>query len=312
MAIGTSGYDWVWMNGEFVPAEEATVHVQAHALHYGTGVFEGIRVYDGDGGPAVFRHRDHYERFQQSAGVLGADLPYDVDELVATTRELVARNDLADCYVRPTAFWGAGSLGLNPTDAPLEVVILAIPASTHRGTERAREGQSAFVPSWRRYHSSMLPTTAKVNGGYVNLMLAERDANVAGGDWAILLDRDGDVAEASGANIFLVRDGALVTPGRDASILDGVTRRTLLELAADLGIEADVRRVSTGELYAADEVFVCGTASEVTPITQIGDSQVGDGVAGPVTRRLQEAYYGAVFGEDDAYDRWLDPVGDGS
>jgi branched-chain amino acid aminotransferase len=308
MSQQPAGYDWVWMNGEFVPNEDATVHVQTHALHYGTGVFEGIRLYDAVDGPAVFRHCDHYDRFEQSAALLGAELPYDRGELMAATRELIRRNDLESCYIRPTAYWGVGELGLNPTDSELEVAILTVPSSTHRGTDRAERGQTAHVPSWRRFHSSMLPSEAKVNGGYVNLMIAERDANAVDRDLAILLDQNGDVAEASGANLFLVRDGVLLTPSLDASILDGITRRTLLTLAEDLGIETERRRVSVSELYTADELFVCGTASEVTPIRRVDDTQIGDGTAGPITRRLRDAYYGAVFGESDAYADWLDPV----
>lgn len=300
--------DYIWMNGELVAWDEANVHVLTHALHYGTGVFEGVRAYETERGPAVFRHLEHLERLHASARLYYLELPYTVAELRAATHELIAANALRSCYVRPLAFRGYGEMGLYAHHAPVQVIIAAWPWGAYLGERAKREGISAKVSSWRRISPDGLIPHAKASGQYLNSILAKTESARAGYDEAILLDDHGRVCEGSGENIFCVRDGQLVTPAHTNSILDGISRRSVIEIARDLGHEVAERDISRSELYLAEEVFMCGTAAELVPVRAIDDHPIGDGRPGPMTGEIQEVYEDALHGRAARYADWLDVV----
>lgn len=296
----------IWLNGEFVPWEDAKVHVLTHALHYGTAVFEGIRAYETQRGPAVFRHREHLERLQRSARFYYMELPYSVDELRAATHELISRNGLRSCYIRPIAWRGFGPMGLNPLDNPVEVAIAVWEWGAYLGEDGKRNGIRAKISSWRRISPESLIPHAKATGQYLNSVLAKIESLKAGYDEAILLDHRGMVCEGTGENVFIVRDGVIATPPRTASILEGINRSSVIEIARDLGFELVERDIARAELLLADEVFLTGTAAELTPVRQIDDIEIGP--PGPVTRQLQQVFDDALHGRDPRYERWLDPV----
>ena len=298
--------EWIWMNGDFVPWDEANVHVLSHGLHYGTGVFEGIRCYPTDHGPAVFRHREHLQRLASSAGLYHLDLPYEVDELQAATQELIRRNGLDSCYIRPIAFRGYGEMGLYATSAPIEVIIAVWPWGAYLGEEGKRRGIRAKVSGWRRISPASLIPHAKASGQYLNSILAKTESAKAGYEEAILLDERGSVCEGSGENIFVVRDGVIATPGHTSSILDGISRRSVIQIAGDLGYTVVERDVARAELYLADEVFLCGTAAELVPVREIDDRELGD--PGEVTRVIQAKFDDALHGRAQEYLEWLDLV----
>jgi branched-chain amino acid aminotransferase len=300
--------DLIWMNGEFVAWEDAKVHVLTHGLHYGTGVFEGIRCYDTEIGPAVFRHEDHYRRLARSAGLYYMPMPYDLGALRTATHELIARNGLRSCYIRPLAYRGYGQMGLNPLDAPVDVTIAVWEWGAYLGEEGKRKGIRAKVSSWRRISPASLIPAAKASGQYLNSVLAKIESVKAGYEEAILLDDHDHVCEGSGENIFVVWEGRIITPPPAASILDGITRRSALQIARDLGIEVIERDIARAELYLADEVFMTGTAAELVPVREIDDHTVGDGAPGELTRAVQSAFEDALHGRDDRYREWLDPV----
>ena len=295
----------IWLNGELVDWADATVHLGAHGLHYGTGVFEGIRCYATDEGPAVFRLRDHLDRFAQSARLLRMRLPYSVEELRRACLDLVAVNELPECYLRPIAFYGAGPLGVLPRANPIEVGIMAWPWGAYLGEDALQNGIRAMVSSWRRVGPNTIPHAAKATGVYLNSMLAVDEATRAGYEEAILLTDDGAVADGSGEHVFAVVDGVVRTPDLSASILPGITRDTILQLAGELGLEVQETRVIRSDLYRADEVFMCGTAAEVTPLCAVDDHELA---VGPVTRALQKAYLDTVCGRRPAPPDWLDRV----
>ena len=294
----------LWYNGAFVPWEDAQVHVMAHGLHYGTGVFEGIRSYDTADGPAIFRLEDHYTRLFASAALYEIDIPYPAGQLAAATLELLTRNRVARTYIRPIAFFDAYSLTLWPRGCPVSVAIAAMPLGAYLG-EHAMEGVRVCVSSVRRFDASVIPTTAKSCGQYVNSVRAVQEALRRGFDEAIFLNQRGEVAEGSGENLFVVRGGTIVTNDVDASVLPGITRATVLELAAALGIPSRVAPITLEDLRTADELFFTGTAVEVTPILDVDGHAVGDGRRGPVTSRLQQAYFDVVHGRDPRYRHWL-------
>jgi branched-chain amino acid aminotransferase len=300
--------DLIWHNGELVAWEDAKVHVLTHGLHYGTGVFEGIRCYDTTHGPAIFRHHDHLERLFKSAELYYMPIPYTLDELRSATHELIAANELRECYIRPIAFRGYGQMGLFPLDAPVEVSIAVWPWGAYLGEEGKRSGVRAKVASWRRISSDSLIPHAKASGQYLNSILAKIESHKAGYEEAILLDDHGFVCEGSGENIYVVRDGRVITPPQTAGILDGINRKSILRIAADLGIEAVERNLARAELYLADEVFLSGTAAELVPVREIDDHRVGAGEPGPVTRELQRVFDDALHGRDERYTEWLDVV----
>jgi branched-chain amino acid aminotransferase len=298
----------IWMNGEFVAWEDAKVHVLTHGLHYGTGVFEGIRCYDTEIGPAVFRHADHVDRLFRSAELYYMPLPFSREQLREATLELIGRNNLRSCYIRPIAFRGYGTMGLFPLDAPVDVSIAVWKWGAYLGEESKQRGVRAKVSSWRRISGDALIPQAKASGQYLNSILAKVETHKAGYEEAILLDDRGFVCEGSGENIFVVRDGVISTPPQTASILDGINRRSAIQIARDLGFELVERDIARAELYLADEIYLTGTAAELVPVREVDDHQVGPGTAGEVTRAVQAAFEDALHGRSERYREWLDPV----
>ena len=298
----------IWMNGELVAWEDAKVHVLTHGLHYGTGVFEGIRCYETELGPAVFRHREHMDRLLKSAELYYMPVPYDVEALRTATHELISRNGLRECYIRPLVFRGYGQMGLNPLDAPVEVSIAVWEWGAYLGEEGKRNGIRAKVSSWRRISPDSLIPHSKASGQYLNSVLAKIESLKAGYEESILLDDQGHVCEGTGENIYIIRDGVISTPGQHNSILDGITRRSIVQIAGDLGYEVVERDVSRAEMYLADEVFMSGTAAELVPVREIDDHAIGSGQPGEITRVLQSAFEDAIRGRSERYREWLDVV----
>src|SRR5580704_11959751 len=286
----------IWHNGELVAWEDAKVHVLTHGLHYGPGVFEGIRCYDTAHGPAIFRHLDHLERLERSARLYYMDLPYTIEQLRSATHELIARNGLSSCYIRPIVFRGYGQMGLNPLDAPVDVSIAVWPWGAYLGEDGVRDGVRAKVSSWERISSRSLIPQAKASGQYLNSVLAKIESVKAGYDEAILLDEHGHVCEGTGENIYIARDGVVLTPPQTASILDGISRRSVIQIARDLGFEVVERDIARAELYLADEVFLTGTAAELVPVREIDGHAIGNGRPGEMTRQLQAAFQDALNG----------------
>ena len=295
----------IWMNGELVDWADAKVHVGVHGLHYGSGVFEGIRCYDGPKGPAVFRLGEHMQRLHNSARLLHMQMPFSVDELRAATNELIGANGLPECYIRPIAFYGYGQLGVSARGNPIETVIMSWPWGSYLGEEALKSGIRAKISSWQRVPPNVVPHVAKATGVYLNSMLAVTEANNAGYDEAILLTPEGTVADGSGENIFAVRDGVIYTPDLATGILPGITRDTISQIASDLGYTVVEKALIRSDLYLADEVFMCGTAAEVTPLRSVDDYEIG---VGEVTLQLQKAYLDTVHGHSERWAHWLDPV----
>ena len=296
----------IWMNGEFVAWDDAQVHVLSHGLHYGTGVFEGIRAYDTDAGTAVFRHRDHLERLMKSAELYYLPMPFGVEELRSATNDLIRRNGLASCYIRPIAFRGYGEMGLFAKGSPVEVTIATWPWGAYLGEEGKRVGVRAKVSSWRRISPDGLIPHAKASGQYLNSILAKTEAANAGYEEAILLDQRGMVCEGSGENIFVIREGEIATPPHTASILDGVNRRSVIQIARDLGYKVVERDIGRSELYLAEEVFLTGTAAELVPVREIDDHPVK--APGEITAVIAAKFDDALHGRAPEYAEWLDPV----
>jgi len=297
--------EWVWMNGRVVRWQEATLHVSSHALHYGSGVFEGIRCYETDDGPALFRLDAHLDRLYASADSYGMPIPYAQDEMAEAICEVIDRNGFTGCYVRPIVYYGSSSLGVHPRHCSVEVAILTWPWAAYLGEESLERGVRVKVSPITKFHSRMMPTTAKACGGYINSMLAVREAMAAGYDEALLLDERGNVAEGSGENLFVVRNGGLLTNDEESSILLGVTRDAVIQIARDLGYKVEVGVIRLDDLYAADEAFFTGTAAEVTPIRELNDTVIGDGTRGPVTEAIQRRFFDAVLGREARYRDWL-------
>lgn len=300
--------EWIWHRGDWCRWREATVHVTTHALHYGSSVYEGLRCYDTRSGPAVFRLRDHTERFERSCRLLRMDLPHSADELDEICREIVHRNGLSACYVRPLAFRGSGAMGLLPTASPVEVTIFAFPWGKYLGDGAIENGVDVAISSWRRIDSGSLMPQGKIGGQYINNQLASMEAKDGGFADAILLDRDGRVTEGAGQNLFVVSGGEILTPPMSSSILQGITRDTVITLAGDLGVPVREQVLSRESLYLADEIFLTGTASEITPVRSVDRMQIGKGRPGPVTRRLQDAFFAIVRGAAPDRYGWLTPT----
>jgi branched-chain amino acid aminotransferase len=300
----------IWMDGELVDWGDAKVHVLTHTMHYGSGVFEGIRAYAAANGVAVFRLKEHIERLLASAKVFLIDVPFSTHDLVEASKEVVKVNELNDgCYLRPIVFLGYGEMGLNPLPCPVNVSIAAWPWGSYLGDEGVANGVRVKVSSWRRHDANAVPTAAKGTGMYVNSSLAKVEALKAGYDEAILLAPDGRVSECTGENIFAVRGGNIVTPPTsDSGALAGITQRSVETIAADLGIPVLHEPLIRTDFYTADEAFLTGTAAEVVPISSVDDRLVGDGSPGPITREIQQTYFAAVRGEIDRYKDWLDYV----
>jgi branched-chain amino acid aminotransferase len=298
--------DTIWMSGDYVDWEDAQVHVLTHALHYGTGIFEGARAYDTEKGTAIFRWEEHLERLFNSAKPYKLDIPFSREELTEVTLELIRRNELESAYIRPLVYYGYHSLGVSPGECPTEVTIAVWPWGAYLGEEALEEGVKVKVSSWRKHASSQIPTNAKTTGLYVNSMLAGEEARNHGYVEAIVLNKEGNVAEGPGENLFLVRDGEIFTPGLSEGILDGITRDTVIQLARERGYEVhDNVSISRGELHTADELFFTGSAAEVTPIRQVDHVTVGEGTRGPITEELQQAFFDLVERRTDDHEEWF-------
>jgi branched-chain amino acid aminotransferase len=293
----------IWMNGELVDWNDARVHVGTHGLHYGSGVFEGIRAYETAKGTAVFRLTEHLKRFQNSARLLGLELGYAVEDLRAACHEVIAANGLPECYLRPIAFVGYGELGVSAVGNPIDVAIMSWPWGTYLGEEGLKNGIRAKISSWQRIGPNVIPHVAKATGVYLNSMLAVHEANRAGYDEAILLTAEGFVADGSGENVFIVKDGELYTPDLSTSILPGITRDTIIQIAQDLGYTVHEKSLIRSDLYLADEAFMTGTAAEVTPLRAVDDVEIG---VGPITLEIQEAYLDTARGRSERWAQWLE------
>jgi len=295
----------IWMDGVLVDWEDANVHVLTHTLHYGLGVFEGIRCYAaGEGRSAVFRLSAHIDRLFESAHILQMEIPFSPDEICSAVVETLKANVLKEGYIRPLVYLGAGSMGLYPKDNPVRVSVAAWSWGAYLGEEGLRKGIRVKVSSFARHHVNVFMTKAKCTGGYVNSILAKREVVSAGYDEAVLLDTEGYVSEASGENIFIVKDGRIKTTPL-TSVLRGITRDSVMRIASDLGIPVVEERFTRDELYTADEAFFTGTAAEVTPIREVDDREIGPGMPGPVTKRIQKVFFDAVKGVNRDYEDWL-------
>jgi branched-chain amino acid aminotransferase len=293
----------IWMNGELVDWNDARIHVGAHGLHYGSGVFEGIRAYETPKGTAVFRLGDHLTRLENSARLLSMELGYSVADLREACHEVIAANGLPECYLRPIAFFGYGELGVSAMGNPVDVVIMSWPWGAYLGEEGLKTGISAKISSWQRIGPNVIPHVAKATGVYLNSMLAVTEANRAGYDEAILLTAEGYIADGSGENVFLVKDGEIYTPDLATSILPGITRDTVIQIAQDLGYQVHEKSLIRSDLYLADEAFMTGTAAEVTPLRSVDDVEIG---VGPITLEIQEAYLDTARGRSERWVQWLD------
>jgi branched-chain amino acid aminotransferase len=297
---------FIWMDGELVEWDKATVHVLNHSLHYGSGVFEGIRAYQTKKGPAVFRLTDHIERLHRSAKIYLVEMPFGVQQLIEASKLVVRENDLQACYIRPIVYHGYGEMGLNPLVSPVKVAIIAWTWGAYLGEEGFTKGVKVKISSWRRNDQNAMPPAAKATGQYLNSGLAKVEAVKSGYDEAIMLNTFGHVADATGENVFIVRDGVLITPPVSAGPLGGITRDSIMTIARDLGIQVEEANLVRTDLYTADEAFLTGTAAEVVPIRSVDDRDLGE--LGPVTKKIQELFFAAVKGEVEKYSDWNEYV----
>lgn len=299
----------IWHNGEFKPWFEATTHVLTHALHYGSSVFEGIRVYEKQGESFAFRMRDHVKRMYDSARVYRMSIPYDFDTIYTACREVVQRNGLISAYLRPIAYRGYGSIGVAPGKAaPVDVAIAAIEWGAYLGEEAREKGARVCVSSWQRVAPNTVPAGVKAGGNYLSSQLISMEAHRLGYDEGIGLASDGTLSEGAGENLFMVRNGVLLTPPQSESILAGITRDTVIRLAHAMGYEVREQSLSRESLYTADELFFTGTAAEITPIASVDDLPAGSGVRGPITEKIQAAFFGLFTGETEDHFGWLEPI----
>jgi branched-chain amino acid aminotransferase len=298
--------DLIWLNGEFVAWEDAKVHVLTHAMHYGTGVFEGIRAYETERGTAVFRHQDHLDRLENSSKLYYMELPFPKEQIREATHELIARSGFKSCYIRPLVWRGYGPMGLNPLENPVEAMVAVWEWGAYLGEEGQRNGVRARVSSYRRISSDSLIPHAKASGQYLNSVLAKIESLKSGYEEAILLDDVGHVSEGTGENVFVVKGGIIYTPPQTAGILDGINRKTCVQIARDLGYDVVERDIARAELALADEVFLTGTACELTPLREIDDIEIGP--PGSVTREIQRVFDDALHGRAPQYGEWLDVV----
>lgn len=299
----------IWMDGEFVDWDEARVHILTHSLHYGCGVFEGIRAYPTATGAAVFRLTDHIVRLFNSAKIFMIDVPFTIEEIIDATKATVRVNGLSECYIRPLVYLGYGEMGLNPLPAPVNVSIAVWPWGAYLGDEGIANGVRMKISSWQRHDPNAMPPAAKGTGMYINSSMAKVEALKAGYDEAILLSPQGYVSECTGENIFVVRHGRIITPPLSAGALEGITQSSVMTIARDLGLDIEVGNILRSDLYVAEEAFLSGTAAEVVPIASVDDRPVGDGKPGPITRQIQEVFQAAVRGKVDRYKDWVEHVG---
>ena len=294
----------IWMNGKLVDWDQAQIHVLTHTLHYGTGVFEGVRAYETSQGPAVFRLTDHIVRLFNSAKILGMTIPYTVDEIIDATKATVASTGLPSCYIRPLAYYGYGEMGLNTLPCSVDVSIACWPWGAYLGDDAVNKGVRMKISSWSRHDHNTMPPASKTTGNYVNSSLAKVEALNAGYDEAIMLAPNGLVAECTGENIFVVRNGTVLTPPTSAGALEGITQSSVSRIMADLGHELRVDNIARSDLYVADEIFVCGTAAEVSSVNSVDDRKVP--CPGPITQAVAETYAQAVRGQDPRYKDWCE------
>jgi len=299
--------DLIWSNGKLIPWDEANVHILTHTLHYGLGVFEGIRCYETKDGPAIFRGKEHIKRLFNSAHIVKIKIPYSMDEIMKAIFDTIKANNLKSCYIRPIVFYGPGAMGLNPLENPVEVAIICWPWGAYLGEEGLKKGIRCKISSFTRHHVNIAMTKAKVCGNYVNSQLAKMEALENGYDEALMLDVDGTVAEGSGENLFIVREGVIKTPPT-TGILEGITRDCVIEIAQDKGYKIKEEKISRDELYTSDEAFLCGTAAEITPIREVDKRTIGKSEPGPVTKELQKEFFKAARGENPKYKKWLNYV----
>ncbi len=295
----------IWMNGNLLPWSEGTTHVMSHTLHYGSGVFEGIKCYATDDGPAIFRLEDHLRRMANSADLYGMQIPYTVEELVQASVELMKANQLESGYIRPIVFYGYDSLGVHPNRCPVQVAIACFDWGAYLGEEGIANGVRITVSPWKKFHWSSFPTTAKGNGQYLNSLLAVTEARKRGFDEALLLNMEGNIAEGSGQNLFIVKGGTIYTNDEKSSILMGITRETIIQMARDLAIPVKIGDLTRDQLLEADEAFFTGTASEVTPIREVDGHTIADGKPGELTIRFRALYLDIVRGKRPEYRHWL-------
>ena len=300
---------FIWFDGELRPWREVTIHGLTHSLHYGMGVFEGERAYETARGPAIFRLREHTKRLFNSAKILQMDMPYTPEQIDAATMEVIRANDLSSAYIRPLVFYGAEGMGLSAKGLKSHVLIAAWSWGAYLGKEALEQGIRVKTSSYSRHHVNIHMVKAKATGNYLNSMLAQREASAIGYDEALLLDREGYVAEGSGENVFMVRDGVLYTPTL-TSALEGITRDTVIRLAGELNIPVVEKQLTRDEFYIADEAFFTGTAAEVTPIRELDGRMIGAGSRGPITERLQSLYFDQVSGRREEHPEWLSYVND--
>ena len=294
----------IWFNGELIPWDEARIHILTHTLHYGMGVFEGIRAYETDDGPGVFRLTDHMRRLQQSAQILGMELPYSVDELITAVKDTVRSTGLPSCYVRPIAYYGYGEMGLNTLPCEVDVAIACWPWGAYLGDDAVEKGVRMKVSSWSRHDHNTMPPASKTTGNYVNSSLAKVEALKAGYDEAIMLNPQGFVSECTGENIFCARNGVLITPPLSAGALEGITQDAVITIAHDLGFETRFGNIARSDLYIADELFVCGTAAEISAVKSVDDRDLT--CPGPMTTAIAEEFARAVRGKVDRYKDWVE------
>ena len=297
----------IWYDGKLVPWREATTHVLTHTLHYGMGVFEGVRAYKGEQNTAIFRLQDHTDRLFRSAHILGMKLPYPKEEIFEAQLTVVRENKLESGYLRPMAFFGSEAMGISAKNLTVHVIVAAWPWGVYLGQDALDKGIRVKTSSFTRHHVNITMCKAKANGNYMNSILAQKEADMDGYDEALLLDVDGFVAEGSGENIFIIRKGKLYTPDL-TSALEGITRDTIVTLATELGIPVIEKRITRDEVYCADEAFFTGTAAEVTPIRELDNRTIGEGKRGPITTRLQALYFDCVYGRAAAHQNWLTPI----
>ncbi|MFV0575845.1 MAG: branched-chain amino acid transaminase [Vibrio sp.] len=307
--MATSTADFIWFNGEMVPWFEAKVHVLTHAMHYGTSVFEGIRCYNTPNGPIVFRHKEHMKRLEDSAKIYRFPIPYSVEEMMEACRETLRANKLDSAYIRPLGFIGNVGLGVCPPNgSEMDLIIAAFPWGAYLGEEALANGVDAMISSWNRAAPNTIPTAAKAGGNYLSSLLVGGEARRHGYDEGIALSVNGYISEGAGENIFVVKDGKIVTPPATSSILPGITRDSIVTLAKDLGYEVEEANIAREALYLADEVFMTGTAAEIVPVRSVDQITVGEGKRGPVTEKIQSAFFGLFNGTTEDKWGWLDPV----
>ena len=296
---------YIWFDGKIIPFNEGNIHVMSHCIHYGSAVFEGIKCYSTSNGPAIFKLKEHMARLHKSANSFNIKIPFSVDELCTAAIELIKLNEVKDCYLRPIAFYGFDTLGVHPKNCPVQASMATLDWGAYVSKEALQKGARITISPWKKYKTNAFPESTKASGPYLNSMLAVQDAKSKGFDEALLLNEDDSVAEGSGQNIFIIKNGVFYTNDASSNILMGITRSTLFNLIEDINYKFEICTLSKEDLFSADEIFYCGSASEVTPIREIDNHKIGNGQAGHLTLKLQKLYYEIVRGEHEKYFEWL-------